>query len=326
MQIVYYPLTLARDKIILATTNMTSGMIFDIKRYAINDGPGIRTAIFMKGCPLKCWWCHNPEGQSLKPQLIFRANRCKSAQACLQACPRGAISWKDGSLTDWENCDQCGKCAEACFSGAREMVGRKITVDELMDEVMRDVPFYDQSGGGVTFTGGEPLFQAQFLREMLQASKRQGLHTTVDTSGQTSWTILESIFPLVDLFLYDVKHMDTQKHSKYTSVPNRKILANLSKLAAEKARIIVRLPLIPGVNDDPENLRQTATFLAALPGLQGVELMPYHEIGVAKYRGLGMRYKMNDTLPMNRDQINKIEEILATYKLPISRHASRRIL
>lgn len=313
-------------RLYLQQFNMTYGTIFDIKRYAINDGPGIRTAVFMKGCPLNCWWCHNPEGQSPRPQLIFRANRCKGAQACLQACPLGAISWNESSITDWGTCDQCGKCAEVCFSGAREIIGRKVTVSELMEEIGRDIPFYDQSGGGVTFTGGEPLLQVRFLRDALLECKKQNIHTTVDTSGQTSWSNLLSILPMVDLFLYDIKHMDADKHVIYTSTSNRKIMNNLSNLAEEKAAIIVRIPLIPGINDDEQNLVQTAMYLASLPHLQGVELMPYHEIGVAKYQALGMQYKMGETPTPTNVQITSVEDIFSSYKLPVIRHPSGRIL
>jgi pyruvate formate lyase activating enzyme len=305
---------------------MTSGTIFDIKRYAINDGPGIRTAVFLKGCLLKCWWCHNPEGQSLKPQLMFRSNRCVSSHACLAACPHGAIAWKDGSVTDWELCDQCGKCAEVCFAGAREMVGRVIEVDLLMDEIERDIPFYDQSGGGVTFTGGEPLLQMEFLREALLACKRRNIHTTLDTSGYASWKNLQSIKPVVDLFLYDIKVLDARKHLKYTSISNKRILDNLEKLSSENAQVIVRIPLVPGVNDDKENLQQCGTYLSSLDHLMGVEIMPYHDIGLAKYQALGMDYKMKDTSTPTDAHIRKAEDLLSNYGLNLIKHPSGRAL
>jgi len=303
---------------------MTTGIIFDIKRYAINDGPGIRTAVFFKGCPLDCWWCHNPEGQSGKPQLIFRANRCKSSKACLNACPREAITWNEGSVTNWDECDDCGKCAEVCYAGAREIIGREMTINQLMTEIERDIPFYDQSVGGVTFTGGEPMQQREFLQDALLACKEQQIHTTVDTSGHTSWKNLSAILPLVDLFLYDVKLMDANKHIKYTSVSNRRILDNLYKLSSAKAHIIVRIPLIPGINDDNENMKSCGSFLAALPQLDGVELMPYHEIGIAKYQALGMNYRLANTiLPLN-EQISKVEELLSGYHLAVIKHLSGR--
>jgi len=305
---------------------MTTGTVFDIKRYAIHDGPGIRTAIFFKGCPLSCWWCHNPEGQAIQPQLIFRSNRCKASKACLEVCPKGAITWLDGSITDWELCDDCGKCAEVCYAGAREMVGREISVNQLMNEIQRDLPFYEQSGGGVTFTGGEPLLQREFLMACLQACKLEGLHTAVDTSGYASWEGLTAIFPMVDLFLYDLKLMNDSKHQEYTSVSNALILSNLKKLTQAKARIIVRIPLIPGMNDDEENLKRAGSFLANLECLEGIELMPYHEIGLAKYKGLGMKYKMGGIKPPSRDQIEQAEETLACYHLPIIKQFIKRNL
>jgi pyruvate formate lyase activating enzyme len=258
---------------------MTSGIVFDIKRFAINDGPGIRTAVFFKGCPLSCSWCHNPEGQSSFPQLMFRANRCTVSKACIAACPLGAIRWEGSSITGWEVCDACGKCAEVCYSGAREIVGYEVSVRQLMAEIERDIPFYDQSGGGVTFTGGEPMHQREFLYEILVECKTLGLHTVVDTSGYASWESFEQVLPYVDLFLYDIKLMDEFRHLQHTGVSNRMILDNLRKLSRLGANILIRIPLIPGVNDD-ENLDKTLIFLESLPHLHDFELMPYHEIGV----------------------------------------------
>jgi pyruvate formate lyase activating enzyme len=310
------------DVIIFEMNLMTSGSIFDIKRYAINDGPGIRTAIFFKGCPLECWWCHNPEGQSNQPQLMFRSNRCKAFKACLEACPEGAIHWENGSRTDWGGCNNCGRCAEVCYAGARELVGRIVSVSQLIGEIERDIPFYDQSKGGVTFTGGEPMYQREFLYESLQACKKQGIHTAVDTSGYSAWEGFEIISPLVDLFLYDLKLMDEIKHKKYTAVSNHLILGNLQKLSRAKAHIIVRIPLIPGVNDDDKNIELSAAFLAGLPYLDQVELMPYHEIGLEKYQALGMQYNLKDTHPTTSQHIVEIERILTLYQLPVKKHSS----
>jgi pyruvate formate lyase activating enzyme len=317
-------LTIYGEKIIFVVNNMPSGMIFDIKRYAINDGPGIRTAVFLKGCPLECWWCHNPEGQSSQPQLMFRSNRCKASKACIAVCPQKAISWVDGSITNWKACDDCGKCAEVCFAGAREMVGRVISVDQLMAEIMRDLPFYDQSRGGVTFTGGEPMFQREFLYGSLLACKNQEIHTTVDTSGHTSWDGFEAINPLVDLYLYDLKLMDDIRHKQYTSISNQLILENLQRLSRLKAHIWVRIPLIPGINDDRENIEESAAFLASLPSLDAVELMPYHDIGLAKFEALGMEYKLKEMHPASMGHIREIESILDSCKLPVIKHNSGR--
>ncbi len=302
---------------------MSSGTIFDIKRYAINDGPGIRTAVFFKGCPLECWWCHNPEGQRSQPQLMFRQNRCKLSRACVESCPDGAISWKDGPIIDWEKCDQCGKCAEVCYAGALEMVGRMTTPAQVMAEIMRDVLFYDQSGGGVTFTGGEPMLQTEFLRETLSLCKEQHIHTAVDTSGHTSWENIFSILPLVDLFLYDVKFVDESRHKTYTSVSNRLILNNLRKLAEAGGHIIVRMPLIPGINDDDENIEMCAEILAKLPELDGVEVMPYHDIGTAKYKALGMEYKLENLIRPTDEQVRRVEQRLSSRGLAVIKHQGR---
>jgi pyruvate formate lyase activating enzyme len=305
---------------------MKTGMIFDLKRYAIHDGPGIRTAVFMKGCPLECWWCHNPEGQQAEAQLIFRENRCKAFKACLEVCPQQAISWEGKAITYWEKCDNCGDCADVCYSGAREIIGREITIEQLMAEIERDIPFYDQSGGGVTFSGGEPMQQITFLEEALKACKEMEIHTVVDTCGYSSWENYRAILSLVDLFLYDVKLMDAEKHLLYTSAPNKLILDNLIKLSGEEANIIVRVPLIPGINDDEENLQTCASFLTSLPSLQGIELMPYHEIGVTKYQALGKIYRLERLTPPKEDHVLKAENYFLNYNLPVIKHSAGRMV
>lgn len=204
------------------------------------------------------------------------------------------------------------------------MVGRSMSVQEVMREIERDIVFYDQSGGGVTFTGGEPMWQREFLHESLAACKDLGIHTAVDTSGYTSWGELEAIVPLTKLFLYDLKLMDEARHIQYTSVPNQLILGNLRKLSEAGAQIIVRMPLIPGINDDKENIVASAIFLASLPELEGVELMPYHKIGQEKYQSLGMKYQLDDVLPPSRQKIEEVERILSDYKLAVIKHVTGR--
>ena len=303
--------------------SMATGMVFDIKRYAIHDGPGIRTAVFFKGCPLDCWWCHNPEGKSAQSQLIFRQNRCKADKACLNACPRGAIGWDDASITDWANCDACGKCAQVCYAGARELIGQRMTVGRLMTEIERDIPFYDQSAGGVTFTGGEPLYQRQFLEQALIACQEKHIHTAVDTCGYAPWASLKKLIPLVDLFLYDIKLMDDAKHIQYTSVSNKLILTNLHKLSATGAKIIVRIPLIPQINADVDHLKQCAAYLAHLPQLDGVELMPYHDIGETKYQALGQDYQLVGIKSPSSEQIAQAEAILNNHHLTVISNSRR---
>jgi pyruvate formate lyase activating enzyme len=273
--------------------SMIKGTIFDLKRYAINDGPGIRTAVFLKGCPLDCWWCHNPEGRERQPQLMVRANRCRLCGDCVAACPQSAIRLDEKPVTDLGLCQDCGACAQVCVQGARELVGRVVSVAEILAEVERDVVFFDQSGGGVTLTGGDPLMQPRFAIELLRACQAHGIHTTLDTSGYAAWKVVAEAVQHTDLFLYDLKLMDDRLHRKYTGVSNRLILSNLRRLSAAGAQIIVRIPLIPGVNDDEQNLHLAQQFLASLPRVVGVEVLPYHDIAQAKYTALDLEYRLS---------------------------------
>jgi pyruvate formate lyase activating enzyme len=226
---------------------LTSGLIFDIKKYSIHDGPGIRTTLFLKGCPLACAWCHNPESQSSKPEMIFREQRCIRCGVCLTACPRRAITWNgDGPLTDWAACQPCDACVTACYAEARERIGREMTVAQALAEIERDRAFYDESGGGVTFSGGEPLMQSDFLAALLHACKAQDLHTAVDTCGFAAWETLDKVRGEVDLFLYDLKLMDDARHRAFTGVSNAPILANLQALSRLGHNLLIRIPLVPG--------------------------------------------------------------------------------
>lgn len=290
---------------------MTSGIVFDIRKYSIHDGPGIRTTVFFKGCPLHCDWCHNPESRDFQPELIFRSNRCILCESCLEACPNGAIT-RQGDLivTDREKCKTSGECVLACEAEARQLVGRTMSVDQVMDEIEADRAFYDQSGGGVTFSGGEPLAQREFLFGLLVACKARALHTTLDTSGYASWKVVDQIRRNVDLFLYDLKLMDDARHRRSTGVSNQKILANLTRLSELGHRIIIRIPIIPGINDDEDNLRQTGSFLAALPVRPAVELLAYHQTGLAKYAGLGLEYRLPEILPPEPMRMEGIAETL----------------
>lgn len=267
---------------------MTNGFIFDIKRFSIHDGPGIRSTVFLKGCALACQWCHNPESQSFNPELIFKSDRCLVCGDCIEACPHGAIDLVEKTIQqNWSFCRGDGSCAAVCFPGAREIIGREVTPEQVLDEVIRDRIFYQESGGGVTFSGGEPLGQPDFLLECLRLAKEAGLSTALDTSGATSWDQLERQLPYLDLILYDIKIMDDQKHQRYTGVSNQEVLENFSSLVHTDLDLIVRRPVIPDVNDSEEEIEDLAEFLAKQNGKIKIDLLPYHSLSSDKYRRLG---------------------------------------
>ena len=263
--------------------------IFDIKRYAINDGPGIRIVIFLKGCNLNCAWCHNPESVSAFQEKMYAPNKCIGCGTCIEECPENALTLTAGGIvTDTESCTLCGKCAEVCPTKAIEMSGHPMSVGEIMNEIGKEQVFFDQSGGGVTFSGGEPMLHHEFLIQLLDECGRRKIHRAVDTAGLINTKILLEVARRTDLFLFDLKVMDTEKHRKWIGVPNEKILENLKILAATGANINIRVPLIGGVNDDIENMEATAKFVASLSGeKKTVNLLPYHKIAQTKYQKLG---------------------------------------
>ncbi|KPJ87606.1 MAG: hypothetical protein AMS18_14395 [Gemmatimonas sp. SG8_17] len=273
---------------------MISGTIFDIKRFAIHDGPGVRTTVFFKGCPLSCWACHNPEGQRPGTDLFIRDERCNACGECLEVCPEVAIS-TDGDAVhiDRYRCNLCGACADACLRGALELAGRSVSVDEVIAEVERDVVYYDESGGGVTFSGGEPLFQPEFLAALLHESRKREISTTVDTSGYAPHAVIHDIADMVDYFLYDLKLVDEDRHRDFTGVANRPVLENLNWLSEHGATVTIRFPLLPQINDDESNLRDLGRFLSSLAQLHPIDILPYHRIGAEKYARLGRSYRLS---------------------------------
>jgi pyruvate formate lyase activating enzyme len=282
-----------------------SGMIFDVRRFSIHDGPGIRTTVFFKGCPLSCWWCHNPESQRLQKEIMIRTNRCIHCGKCYAACPQGAIFQRGEDFqTNLGLCVQCGTCVPTCPADAREIVGRQVSVDQLMAEIKRDLPFFEESGGGVTISGGEPLMQPRFLMELLKSCQREEIHIALDTSGYAPWTVLKKLVGYVDLFLYDIKIIDDQDHRKYTGVSNELILSNLERLAKNGASIILRVPVIPGINDTERNLNKIARLAQSLPGVQEVDLLPYHRAAEGKYSRLNRDYQLDGIEPASEERVN----------------------
>ncbi len=266
-----------------------TGLVFDVQRFSVHDGPGIRTTVFLKGCPLACRWCHNPEGMRTAPEILVTPDRCIACGACVDACPHGLPSGIDAGWAEpRERCEACGLCADACPTGARRLAGRAMTVEGLVDQATRDRVFYEQSGGGVTFSGGEPLSQAEFVFACLESLSELGVHTAVDTCGLVDREVLLRAAGLADLFLFDIKHADEVSHAEWVGAPNDRILANLEALAAVHTAIWVRIPVIPGANDDTENLRRTAALAASLPGILQVSLLPYHELGEDKRERVGV--------------------------------------
>ncbi len=259
------------------------GVVFDIKHYAIHDGPGIRTTVFLKGCPLDCAWCHNPESKRPQPEFMWWPTRCIGCRSCVEGCPEGAVTLGDRLVIDEELCVGCGICVEGCYAEALELVGREMSVEEVMEEIRRDSEFYRESGGGVTFSGGEPLMQPTFLAELLTACKGEGLHTAVDTSGHADPAALEKIMGHTDLFLYDLKHMDPEQHKRYVGASNELILSNLALLRGKA--VVIRAPIVPGVNDDEENVRRMGEYVSGL-GFSDVCLLPYHKVGAEKAQRL----------------------------------------
>jgi len=296
---------------------MTTGIIFNIQRYSIHDGPGIRTTVFLKGCPLNCWWCQNPESKLSGQEMVFWGDRCIGCGGCSLNCPSDAIQMKNKKpVTDKSKCNLCGECSQICPTLAREMIGEKLTTEGVIKEIEKDLVFYEESGGGVTFSGGEPLSQSEFLEDLLDGCKQKKIHTAVDTSGYISWEILNKINSKVDLFLYDLKIMDNKKHKKYTSLSNEIILENLKKLSSVHNNIFVRFPVISGINDDYQNIKEMGEFLSSLKIAQ-VNLLPYHYIGIDKYRRLGRTYELVNTQPPSEEKLSEVSAILRKFNLNV---------
>ena len=297
-----------------------SGLIFDLKKYAIHDGPGIRTTVFFKGCPLRCAWCHNPEGQGTRSEIMLKAGRClPGCNACLKACAPKAIRRRRGTLeVNRLECDGCGRCVDACPSQAVELAGRRVEAAEVVDQVFRDRVFHEGSGGGVTFSGGEPLVQPDFLEVLLEECRRREAHTAVDTCGYVAPAVMERFAGRADLFLFDFKVMDDERHKRWTGVSNRVILENLRTLSRSRSKIVIRIPLVAGVNDDLDNIRRTAEFVRSLGTIGRFSLLPYHAMARDKYRRLDRGREHADLAAPTAEVQAQIKALLESYGFRVS--------
>ena len=296
-------------------------LIFNIQKFCVHDGPGIRTIVFFKGCPLVCKWCANPEGIEMYPQIALKVNKCigiSKCGFCITNCPEKAISTEqDKPYIDRSKCINCSKCQETCYAKALELLGRSMSVEEIIKKVEEDNAFYMRSGGGITLSGGEPLMQAKFAVKLLTAAKKEGLETAIETSGFAPWEKAKPVFEKLDYIQYDLKSMDTKKHKEYTGVPNQLILDNFRKLCAAfpEKQIMARTPVIPGFNDTVKEIQAIADFISeAAQGHPNIryELLPFHAFGSAKYEYLGGKYPFYGQKNMDKAFVNAIKDNLNT--------------
>ncbi|MEA5094722.1 Choline trimethylamine-lyase activating enzyme [bioreactor metagenome] len=287
---------------------MNTANIFNIQKFSVHDGPGIRTTVFFKGCPLKCLWCHNPESQNINTQILYDRDKCVLCGTCEKICHKKAIKIENNKLTTDESCDCCGQCVIYCIQGARQIAGKVYTVDDVMKEVLKDRVFYEKSSGGVTLSGGEPLIHIDFVEELLKKLKDNNIHTAVDTCGAVSFENLKRAAKYTDVFLYDIKLMDDEKHVEFIGMSNKLILENIIKLSEIHNNINLRMPIIEGVNGDEEHIIKTIEFIEGL-NISKVNLLPYHDIAKHKYKKLGKVYEDDRMSKPSDEKMQKFKEM-----------------
>lgn len=296
---------------------MHTGLVFNIQKYSIHDGPGIRTTVFLKGCPLRCQWCHNPESRTAGPELSWSESRCVRCGQCWEVCRQAAAVRPDSAEVDRQRCIRCGMCVAVCPTGARELVGRQRTVQEVMAEILQDRIFYDESGGGVTLSGGEPLMQPEFAHQLLAMCRAEGLHTALDTCGYGRREDVLALADVTDLFLYDVKILDDDRHRQYTGVSNAVILENLMALCEVRANVWIRVPVVPAFNDDVRDVEATAAWVASLGNIRQLYLLPYHALGTNKAERLGLVPPTAPTAGPADDHLEALAERARAYGLVV---------
>ncbi|MCJ7518500.1 MAG: glycyl-radical enzyme activating protein [Anaerolineaceae bacterium] len=300
--------------------NPDLGLISIVQKYSTKDGPGIRSTVFFKGCPLGCLWCSNPELIRSHPDLLYTREKCARCGTCIEACPRDTLSFgEEGFIVIIRAaCDGCGDCVKACPNGALELIGKLVTVDELVTDLLKDRVFYQTSGGGVTFSGGEPLWQSGFVTQVARRMKEEGIHTALDTAGDVSWCHFDEVLDYIDLVLFDIKLAGREPHRQFTGRENDLILANAQLLSQRGVPMHIRLVMIPGINDSAARLRARMEIVSSLKSVQQVDILPYHRYGAGKYARLGLEYPLADLEEHTPEQIAEIQELMESYGIKTS--------